>query len=50
MTKTKSRILAALALTTALTAPALIVPMLDGAPGHRRRGRPCTTSPISPPR
>jgi len=28
MTKTKSRILAALALTTALTAPALIVPML----------------------
>src|SRR5436190_15488077 len=28
MTKTKSRIFAALALTTALTAPALIVPML----------------------
>ena len=28
MTKTKSRILAALALTTALTAPALIAPLL----------------------
>ena len=32
MTKTKSRILAALALTTALTAPALIVPLLTAPP------------------
>src|SRR5690242_8065503 len=32
MTKTKSRILAALALTTALTAPALIVPAFTAPP------------------
>jgi serine protease Do len=32
MTKTKSRILAALALTTALTAPALIVPLVTAPP------------------
>ena len=50
MTKTtKSRILAALALTTALTAPALIVPLLTAPPaiaGEAIR----TTSPTSPPR
>ena len=32
MTKTKSRILTALALTTALTAPALIAPMFTAPP------------------
>ena len=52
MTKTKSRIFAALALTTALTAPALIVPMLT-APAAVAAAPTMSafrTSPTSPPR
>ena len=40
MTKTKSRILAALALTTALTAPALIVPALTAPSAVAGQGTP----------
>ena len=51
MTKTKT-ILAALALTTALTAPVLIVPLLSApaAVAAAPTRSSCRTSPISPPR